>query len=159
MASIDSILERVVRLVEGAAGLFLAFIAALTFVSVLCRYVFHTVIPDGFDIGRLMLGVAVFWGIAGAACRNDHIRVDVLWAMLPRAYRRIMDLFAMAATLAGLSVLALMSFRHVLSAQASNQTTFDLQLPLWPFYGVAWLGIALAVLLLFVRIFRPLDSE
>ncbi|HSH69451.1 MAG TPA: TRAP transporter small permease [Deferrisomatales bacterium] len=152
-------LLRLVDWVDGAAGVFLAIIAALTFCSVVVRYGFRTVIPDGFDVGRLLLGIAVFWGIAGTAYRADHIQVDVLWSALPPGPRRFLDGFASLLTLGSLSVFAWVMFRQVLSVQQSHQTTFDLQIPIWPFYGVAWAGIALAAVLTLVRIFYPPQSD
>jgi len=38
--------------------------AVVVFVSVILRGVFRTAIPDWYDLSRLMLGVAIFWGIA-----------------------------------------------------------------------------------------------
>jgi hypothetical protein len=34
----------------------------------------------------------------------------------------------------------------------SGETTYDLNLPLWPFYGLAWAGIAISVPLLILRL-------
>lgn len=152
-------LLRLVEGVEGTAGVFLAIIAVLTFASVVVRYVFHSVIPDGFDVGRQMLGIAVFWGIAGAAYRGDHIQVDMLWSAVSPRSRRVMDAFASLVTVGCLVIFAWMMFHQVLSARASNQTTFDLQIPIWPFQGLAWAGIALAAVLALVRLVRPPRSE
>ena len=48
---------------------------------------------------------------------------------------------------------------HPLAAAGINVLTFDLRLPTWPFFLVAWLGDVSAVLLIGIRtyrlIFRP----
>ena len=44
----------------------------------------------------------------------------------------------------------------VLGVRASHEETFDLHLPVWPFYALAWLGIAMAVLFMAIRIARRL---
>jgi len=36
----------------------------------------------------------------------------------------------------------------------SGETTYDLNLPLWPFYGLAWGGLVMSVPLLLVRLMR-----
>jgi TRAP-type C4-dicarboxylate transport system permease small subunit len=141
------------------AGIFLAIVAAITFVSVLFRYVFHMVLPDGFDVGRQMLGIAVFWGIAGAAYRGDHIQVDILWGALGDRSRRVLDVFSSLLTLGALAALAWMMYSQVASVWTSNQTTFDLQIPIWPFQAVAWTGLALAAVLVLVRLVRPALPE
>jgi hypothetical protein len=47
----------------------------------------------------------------------------------------------------------------VTSTRAANVLTYDLRLPVWPFFLVAWIGDVAAVLLIVVRtyrlIFRP----
>jgi len=50
-------------------------------------------------------------------------------------------------------------FDKVASTRADNVLTFDLRLPTWPFFAVAWLGDVSAVVLIAARtyrlIFRP----
>ena len=91
--------ERLIGRVEGCAAAALMFITALTFTSVFTRYVFVAPIPDAFDISRLMMGIMIAWGIATCGFRDDHIQMDVLWSVLGRGGRRILDLFATSASL------------------------------------------------------------
>lgn len=150
-------LDRAVEFVERAAAMFLAAITALTFVSVFLRYLFRAPLPDDFDLSRLLLGVCVFWGIACACHRGEHIQVDLLWRALPRRGRLAMDALATAVTLGFMALFAWMMLARVAATRAAGMTTFELQLPLWPFYGVAWLGLGLAVVLLAAylrRLFR-----
>jgi hypothetical protein len=50
-------------------------------------------------------------------------------------------------------------YDKVVSTKESNVATFDLRLPTWPFFAIAWIGDIAAVLLIAVRtyrlIFRP----
>jgi TRAP-type C4-dicarboxylate transport system permease small subunit len=147
-------LDRAIRLVELAAGWFLAAVTAITFVSVALRYVFSWSIPDGFDIGRNLLGILIFWGIALTGWRGDHITVDLVWSALGRRARYTVDIFADLVTLAAMTVFAWMTVDKVFATAASNLRTFDLRLPVWGFYAVAALGTAAAVLLLALRLFR-----
>ena len=45
-----------------------------------CATLFNYAIPDSFDIGRLLLGILIFWGIAATSYRGTHITVDLVWA-------------------------------------------------------------------------------
>jgi hypothetical protein len=45
-------------------------------------------------------------------------------------------------------------FDKVISTRDANLQTFDLRLPVWPFFLVAWIGDAAAVLLIAVRTYR-----
>jgi hypothetical protein len=61
------------------------------------------------------------------------------------------------ATLVLLFVVAVQTFTlydKVWTTRADNVLTFDLRLPTWPFFLVAWLGDIAAVLLIAVRTYR-----
>jgi TRAP-type C4-dicarboxylate transport system permease small subunit len=151
--------ERWVLRTERAAGLFLGAIALITFVSVSLRGTLGVAIPDGFDVSRLMLAIAMFWGIASTSYRNEHIQVDILWQMLPPAGRRRLDIVATAVTLAFMAVFAAMLGQKVLSSWRSAEATFDIRLQIWPFHLLAALGIAFATLLLVIRMVRLVRRE
>jgi Tripartite ATP-independent periplasmic transporters, DctQ component len=76
-------LDRLSTAIEKIAGLFLAAITVLVFVSAIGRYAFAAPIPDAFDVARLMLGVAMLWGFASVGYRGAHIKVDLVAEVLP----------------------------------------------------------------------------
>lgn len=152
-------MDRFIDGIELIAAAFVGIVAADVFVSVLLRYFFSTSIPDGYDFGTLLLGILIFWGIAATSYRGTHITVDLLWANVgPRAQRYI-DIFATLILLLVMAVLTYALFDKVLSTYEANISTFDLRIPTWPFFAVAWVGVVAAVLLIAVRtyrlIFRP----
>jgi TRAP-type transport system small permease protein len=152
-------MERWVLRTEKAAGIFLGAIALITFVSVTVRGTLGVAIPDGFDVSRLMLAIAMFWGIASTSYRNEHIQVDILWQLLSPAGRRRLDIAATAITLAFMAAFAVMLGQKVLSTWRSAEATFDIRLPIWPFHLLAALGIAFATLLLVIRLVRLARGE
>jgi TRAP-type transport system small permease protein len=111
-------------------------------------------IPDSYDFGRLLLGILIFWGIAATSYRGTHITVDLVWANVGAARysadRRVRD--------AGAAVRGdgadLHAVRQGRGTYADNVLTFDLRLPTWPFFLVAWLGDVSAVLLIAIRTYR-----
>lgn len=158
MGAFERIIGRVAAFVDGAAAIFLAVITALTFLAVILRYVFNVPFPGSFDVSRLLLGVAIFWGIAAAAWRKEHIQVDLAWQLMPPALQRAVDLFSdiLFALFAG--ALAWMLFWQVDKVRASGQTTFELSIPIWPFTAIAWLGMAFCVLVLAARVLRAVAA-
>jgi TRAP-type C4-dicarboxylate transport system permease small subunit len=140
--------------IELAAAGFLAVVTAITFVSVFLRYFLAWSIPDGYDFSCLLLGVLIFWGMAVASYRGDHITVDLIWSLCGVRLRRAMDLFASLVTLASMAVFTWMAGTKVISTRADNVLTFDLHLPVWIFYLIAWLGLAASILLLVARTIR-----
>lgn len=154
MAPGTEVIQRLTRYAELGAGAFLAIIMALTFASVVLRYLFNIAIPDAYDLGRLLLGILIFWGIAVTGFRGEHITVDALWNVLPARGRRRLDLFATLFSLAAMVAFAAAMGRKALDVAHTHEATYDTGTPIWPFYALAWLGTVAAVLLLIVRLVR-----
>jgi TRAP-type C4-dicarboxylate transport system permease small subunit len=159
MTGLDIALRRIVAFTDAAAAIFLLVITVLTFTAVLIRYVFQVPFPGSFDVSRLLLGVAILWGIAVGAYRGSHITVDILWQSMPRPLQRLMDLVADLLFVGFMGLFAWMLLKQVQSVARSGQTTFELSIPIWPFYAVAWLGVALCVLVLIAKILRALSPD
>jgi len=137
--------KRILAATETVAALFLLLIAVVTAANVLLRDLFSIQIPDWFDGSKLVMCIALFWGMAVATYHAGHICVDVLWEHLTAANRRRLDLLAGAVTVAFLAPMAWMVWTKVLST--GTQATMDLRLPLVWFYGVAACGAVAAVVL------------
>ncbi|NMG49598.1 TRAP transporter small permease subunit [Azoarcus communis] len=131
-------MKRLLSMTETVAAVFLLAIALLTTCNVVAREFFGVTIPDWFDGSRLLLGIALFWGIALATYRGGHICVDLLWEHVGPRWQHRLDLIAGAITLALFAPLAWMVWVKVggLGAQATS----DLRLPLFWFQSVAAAG-------------------
>ncbi len=64
--------------VERVAGITLGLVTVLIVASAIGRYGFARPVPDAFDLSRLILGVAIAWGLASVAWHGTHIKVDLL---------------------------------------------------------------------------------
>lgn len=140
--------------IELIAAFFVGIVAADIFISVMLRYFFSVQIPDAYDFGRLLLGILIFWGIAATSYRGSHITVDLLYANVGERLRRFIDVFATSVLLFVVTVQTYTLFDKVMDTRRDNVLTFDLRLPTWPFFLVAWLGDVSAVLLIAVRTYR-----
>ena len=147
-------MDRFIDTIEWIAAGFVGIVAVNIFVAVLLRNLFSYSIPDSFDIGRLLLGILIFWGIAATSYRGTHITVDLVWAAAGPRGKRLIDIFATLVLLFVVSVQTAMLFDKVRLTREENVLTFDLRLPTWPFALVAWLGDVSAVLLIAVRTYR-----
>jgi len=143
-----------IDLIEIIAATFVAIVAVDIFTSVMLRYFFSVQIPDAYDFGRLLLGILIFWGIAATSYRGTHITVDLLWANVGPRVQRFIDVFATLVLLFVVTVQTYTLFDKVASTRAENVLTFDLRLPVWPFFLVSWLGDVSAVVLIAVRTYR-----
>ena len=140
--------------IELIAAAFIGIVAADIFLSVMLRYFFSVQIPDAYDFGRLLLGILIFWGIAATSYRGTHITVDLLYANVGPRFQRFIDVFATLVLLFVVTVQTYTLYDKVWTTRADHVLTFDLRLPVWPFFLVAWLGDVSAVLLIAIRTYR-----
>lgn len=153
-------MDRFIDGIELVAAIFVGLVAADIFISVLLRAIpplfgFDSIqIPDSYDFGRLLLGILIFWGIAATSYRGAHISVDLVWSLVSKRWQRIIDVFATLVLLLVVTVQTRMLFDKVWTTYIDNVLTFDLHLPTWPFFALAWLGDVSAVALIAVRTWR-----
>jgi TRAP-type C4-dicarboxylate transport system permease small subunit len=151
--------DRVIDGIEQTAAIFLAAVTALVFFSIMLRAFFTYAIPDWYDFSRLMLGVMIFWGIAGASYHNRHIKVDILWEWAGPRARRWIDIAASLILLAFLLAFSIMLVEKVRSGFVSHEATFDMRIVIWPFHFVAALGVFAATILMVVRLVRLVQGK
>src|SRR5580698_4086700 len=147
-------MDRFIDGIELIAAFFVGIVALNTFVAVVMRKFFAVTIPDYYDFGRLLLGILIFWGIAATSYRGTHITVDLLYASVGPRAQRFIDVFATLVLLFVVTVQTYTLYDKVWTTRADHVLTFDLRLPTWPFFLVAWLGDASAVLLIAIRTYR-----
>ena len=147
-------MDRFIDTIEWIAAGFVGIVAANIFIAVLLRNLFNYAIPDSFDIGRLLLGILIFWGIAATSYRGTHITVDLVWGNVSAKYQRIIDVFATLVLLFVVTVQTWTLFDKVRGTYRDHVLTFDLHMPTWPFFAVAWAGDVSAVLLIAIRTYR-----
>jgi TRAP-type C4-dicarboxylate transport system permease small subunit len=154
-------MDRIIDTIEAIAAVFVGLVAADIFISVVLRRFFSLQIPDAYDFGSMLLGILIFWGIAATSYRGTHITVDLVWAQASPRWRRNIDIFATLVLLFVVTVQTYTLFDKVATTYRDHVLTFDLGLPTWPFFAIAWIGDVSAVLLIAIRtwrlIFHPED--
>ena len=138
-------LDKILAVTESVAAFFLLLVAVLTFSNVGARYLFHTQIPDWFDLSKQFQAIAIMWGIAIATYRGSHICVDIVWEHSGSAWRRRIDLIATGVTLLLLAPMAWMIISMV--GNMGSEATSDLRIPLHYFYAIAAVGTVAAAIL------------
>src|SRR5256886_4826871 len=134
-ASMDRFIDTIEWIAAGIVGI----VAANIFIAVLLRNTLNYAIPDSFDIGRMLLGILIFWGIAATSYRGGHITVDLIWSQVNARKKRIIDVFATVVLLFVVAVQTTMLFDKVRGTFNDNVQTYDLNIPTWPFSAVAWI--------------------
>ena len=147
-------MDRFIDTIEWIAAGFVGLVALDVFISVLLRNTLNYSIPDSFDVGRMLLGILIFWGIAATSYRGTHITVDLVWANVGPRWQRMIDVFATLVLLFVVTVQTYTLFDKVRITYRDNVETFDTHMPTWPFFAVAWAGDGAAVLLIAIRTYR-----
>lgn len=147
-------MDRIIDGIEWIAAFFVGIVALDIFLSVLLRNTLNYSIPDSFDIGRMLLGILIFWGIAATSYRGTHITVDLIWGNVGPRHQRWIDIFATLVLLFVVTVQTWTLFDKVRGTYEDNVLTFDLHMPTWPFFAIAWIGDVSAVLLIAIRTYR-----
>src|ERR1700756_1632664 len=135
---VRSRMDRFIDAIELLAAIFVGIVAADVFISVLLRYFFAVSIPDSYDFGKMLLGILIFWGIAATSYRGTHITVDLVWAAAGPRGKRMIDIFATLGLLFVGTAQTGTLFDKVMTTRADHVLTYDLNLPVWPFFLVAW---------------------
>jgi TRAP-type C4-dicarboxylate transport system permease small subunit len=150
-------MKRLIAATETVAAVFLLLIAIVTAANVALRDLFSVQIPDWFDGTKMLMAIALFWGIAVATYHAGHIAVDIVWEHLRRPGRRLLDIVAGLFTLAFLAPMAWMVFSKVLAS--GTQATTDLRLPLVWFTSIAACGAVAAALLALARLVKLIAGQ
>src|ERR1700747_1327937 len=125
-------MDRFIDGIEWIAAFFVGIVALDIFLSVLLRNTLNYAIPDSFDIGRMLLGIFIFWGIAAPSYRGTHITVDLVWGNVGPRQQRWIDVFATLVLLFVVTVQTWTLFDKVRGTYNDNVLTFDLHMPQWP---------------------------
>jgi TRAP-type transport system small permease protein len=146
--------DRLINSIEWLAAIFVGIVALNIFVAVVLRKFFSTSIPDAYDFGRMLLGILIFWGIAATSYRGGHITVDLVWTAANKHWRRWIDIFATLVLLLVVTVQTATLFDKVRGTYVDHVLTYDMNIPTWPFYAIAWIGDVSAVVLIAIRTWR-----
>lgn len=148
-----------VRTLVGAAPVALAslatfLMAGITLVDVIMRNLSLGAVPGAYEIARICLCVAIFASLAEATRRRAHITIDIIDAVVPAALVPWLKRLAALALSGFLAVLIHAGWIQARDAVDFGDLTPDLRLPLIVFWGPVLVGLAAAMLVAMLQIFR-----
>lgn len=152
-------MKRLLHAFQYLAGGLLFVVMVLITASAIARYGFNRPLLDGDDLARLLLLPAIFFGLAGACERGEHIQVDLIRERLKARGRLLMDRFADFVAMLVIGAMAIASVPRVQDIFASHVGTYELRLPLWPFFALASLGLLVTTAVMVLRVVRLFRGE
>lgn len=152
-------MKRLVNTIEWLGGGLLFVVMVLITASAFSRYVFNAPLLDSDDISRLLLLPAIFFGLAAACHYGDHILVDLVWDSLSPRGKRVVDRFANVMMIVIVGSMAYAAVGRVMDIRASHVGTYEMRIPLWPFFAAACAGLILSAVVLVWRLLSGPSGE
>ncbi|WP_425053411.1 TRAP transporter small permease [Psychromarinibacter sp. S121] len=128
------------------AGLLLVLMTALITAAVIMRYAVGQPILGVNEIVQLNAVALAMLALPYATYSGAHVRADIFDPALGRWGRWLADLLTRAVSVGALYFLVTRAWDKALDAREFGDATNMLNLPIWPFYGLIALGMALCVL-------------
>ncbi|WP_208351764.1 TRAP transporter small permease [Pseudaestuariivita rosea] len=167
-------IEAIARWFAYAGGLILAFLAIMTVVSILGRAIFEQNIPGDYEMIEHGCALAVFFFLPLCQLKRGHVTVDILVDAFPSRIKAFFGflgdlLIAIAAVVItrqfwlgfgekfpfgsdGLRDALGMGYRPFFP-----ETTYELEIPIWSLYGVAWIGALFFSIVSVYTVWRSLN--
>ncbi len=152
--SIETIIQRSVRLLALVGGAALLCLMLLTVYAVVMRYVFNAPVLWALDVARVGLVMVVFPGLAYCGWTGGHVAVDFISNFAPPAVVRVTDTIVRLACAGLIGMMAWQGLRQGLDALEVGDGTNELELPLFPFYVVFAFGCAVYGIVLIAQAAR-----
>lgn len=155
----DRFIERLARVLTLALALAFVGAVALNFVNVVGRYVFATAILGADEVQVFIMVWMTFAGAAIVTLRNQHLRMDVLFDLLPAKARRWIRLVevVLMAVIAGFVVVQSVRFAALMVSvdRRSEAANIPMVIP----HSAVVLGFTLMALLALVKLARLARGE
>ena len=133
--------------------------AVNTIANVCGRYIFHRSIYFSEELNEFLIVFVTFMGLGYATRKGIHIRISVVYDLLPQRFRKAMMIIISATTAVMMGILAWYAFEYVQKVAIRGRVTPALQLPLYLTYIWVIIGLFLAALQYFLTALRNLDFE
>jgi TRAP-type C4-dicarboxylate transport system permease small subunit len=146
MGAFNSTIERLVQSAAYAMGLLLLFAVLVNFANVVGRYVLLRPIIWAEEIILYSTIWTVFIGLAVVAWRNIHLRMDVIYELLPPPLKRVIAILISLVTLWLCAEVVYLGYQVVLRLQANNQRTPAAGIPIYLIYWALPIGFALTAI-------------
>lgn len=150
-ASLDAMVERSVRVLNGIGLTSLAVLGLVTVADVVGRYLFNRPLLGALELSELMMVFLIFTCLAYTELQNGHVEVDVLVNRFPPRARAICESFAALLSSGLWGAIAWRTAVQGQKVRVAAEVSMNLALPTYPFVWVAAVGSGAFALVLLVR--------
>ncbi len=141
MTENDETGDRVTRAMHAVAGIALVAMMLVVVCDVVLRAIFNTPVQGAYDVVGISLLVMTMFGIAPVVAQRGEILIDLIDAVLPPAWLRLL---AIVAALTGVILFAFFGWAMIQPATDAwmwGERSLELGIPKWPLWVVAFAGL------------------
>ncbi len=149
MKSFIRFADALTTLVGGAAALIVIPLVLATCYEVYARYVLGAPTIWAFELGYILMGLHFLLGGAVTLLRNQHVRIDLIYARLSPQRQALIDLtLYVALVIPALVMICLYFGEYMFGAYVSGETTGQSAWnpPIWPFRAIILASFVLLTL-------------
>lgn len=166
MLQVYKTLDKVIYIVDvvlsvvGSIALF--FIAAVTFVDVIFRYIVSYSIPGTQEMVEMAMPIVVYGAMSLAIRNNKMISVEFITDMLPSSARKAISCVMMILCAIAMGIITWKIFGRMVYYMGGTYTTAVAKIPYAPFYGFTALGsafMAINFVLRFIKLLAELHNN
>ena len=143
MKGIDKFLRKLTTLFVCISVITLLAIVVVVVIDVFLRYVLGQTLRGAYEMVQYLLMISIFSSFAYCQTERGHVHVTMLTSLFPQKLRLILYALTELICCLGAFAVAYASIRQGGIYLSSNMITGVLLLPLWPFYMLE--GLCMAV--------------
>lgn len=155
MTVFRNIIYRISDILNGLAGITLILLMILSFMDVALRFFFNRPIQGTYEVSGLLALIIISFALAKTQINRGHIRVDILFYILPKSGQKILGFLIDVLCLAMSVIICWQSFVYANSLRAIGEASQTQKIPFAPFeYIVATGFLVLSLVLLYHLVAR-----
>ena len=147
------VVHTLLAIIRGMAGALLICSVALNFANIIGRYFIHSSIPWAEEAMLFLMIGCVFLGSSAVAWSGRHIRMDIVYRLMPENIRTILDLFSEFVFLITAIVLVVFAWPVIRQLVAFDQRSLAANIPLAIPQAMVPIGLLIMAFMVVARFF------
>lgn len=160
MRFLDHWIDRTIVTLNKIGGfIILPAMTAMMTTDVILRYAFNAPLSWGLEASQYMLLLVFIFGMADGFRSGAHIRMDLIYRLLPSKLKRLMTLIYAGCAIAIFALLMHKGSEEALFLKSINEVTQYLHLPKYLFAGLIVAVSAIIILFFAVRSWAVITTQ
>jgi tripartite ATP-independent transporter DctM subunit len=138
---------------------FLLIMPLPVFFDVIARFAIRGSLPGGIEIESFMLLIIVFLGLAFIQFNEGHIRIGFIVSNFPKWIQNLLDCFHYLICTLFFFFMSSQLINQGIKKLQDNVITYDLEIPIWIFWFISAIGVAILAIVVALDFLRALQRS